>query len=118
MTKEKFIYDSETLIKFIHFYCDNKHKNDEKKDGAINLNYNYKNLNQELHYHLCKECEHTLLYSYEKLQECPFVDKPSCRKCNEPCYERDEWKKSAKIMKYSGLKLGFTKIKQLFKLRE
>ena len=116
MTKEKFIYDSETVLKFIQYFCDHKHNDEEKIKDLLRLNYNNEDLHQEITYNLCKECEHTLLYSYEKLQDCPFQDKPSCRKCKEPCYERIQWKKSAKIMKYSGMQLGLVKIRKMFKI--
>ncbi|NLM99553.1 MAG: hypothetical protein GX170_05965, partial [Campylobacteraceae bacterium] len=42
-------------------------------------------------------------------------EKPSCRKCPNPCYEKDRWKLLAKIMKYSGMKLGLLKIRKMFK---
>ncbi len=116
MTKEKFIHDSETVLKFIQYFCDHKHQNKDKIDDALILNYNDEDLNIQINYSLCKECEHTLLYSYEKLQECPFQEKPSCRKCTTPCYDRLEWKRSAKIMKYSGMKLGLVKIRKMFRI--
>ena len=115
MTQEKFIYDSETVLKFVQFFCDNKHQDEEKIPSSIKLNYKSKDLNRELHYTLCIECQKSVLYSYTKLQTCPKDIKPSCRKCDAPCYGKQEWKTSAKIMKYSGMKFGFTKIKKLFK---
>lgn len=115
MTKEKFIHDSETVLKFIQYYCDHKHQENVKTDGDFQLIYRNENLKKGLTFSLCEECKHSLLYSYDKLQTCPQDEKPSCRKCPEPCYEKKEWKQSAKIMKYSGMKLGLTKIKKFFK---
>ena len=115
MTQDKFIHDSETVLKFIQFYCDNKHLDIGKEDGKFKLVYKDKDLNQDLCYQLCQECKHSLHYSYVKLQECPQVEKPSCRKCKEPCYEKKEWKNSAKIMKFSGMRMGLIKIGTMFK---
>jgi hypothetical protein len=46
-----------------------------------------------------------------KLQNCPHEIKPRCRKCPTPCYEKQEWKNIARIMKYSAIKLSLGKIK-------
>lgn len=115
MTKEKFIYDTETVLKFIQFYCEKEHIHDKKNDETVRLYYRDEDLEKEISFNLCEDCEKTFFYSFIKLQECSFEEKPSCRKCPEPCYGKYEWKKVAKIMKYSGMKLGFLKIKKLFK---
>ena len=54
-------------------------------------------------------------YSFDRLNECPHDIKPRCRTCPSPCYEKQEWKKLSKLMKYSGLQFGLIKIKKLFK---
>ncbi|WP_294966450.1 nitrous oxide-stimulated promoter family protein [Sulfurimonas sp.] len=112
MTEEKFIHDSHTVLKFIKCYCDNEHFQSEKRTDSIKLNYNDKDLNLEMPYHLCARCEETLLYSYVKLQECPHDEKPSCRKCPKPCYDKPQWKHLAKIMRFSGIRFGILKIKK------
>jgi hypothetical protein len=116
MTEEKFIYDSKTVLKFIQYYCDNKHESVHRNKDSLTLSYNTKDLEIALDYSLCKECEQALAYSHARLQECPHEEKPSCRKCDDPCYEKKEWKLLAKIMKYSGMSLGLLKIKKIFKL--
>lgn len=114
MTEEKFIHDSNTVLKFIQCYCDNEHFKNQKNKNSIELNYKHKDLDKSIHYDLCQECEEILNYSYIKLQDCIHDEKPSCRKCSEPCYDRTEWKRLAKIMKSSGMRLGLLKIKKLF----
>jgi hypothetical protein len=115
MTEEKFIHDSKTVLKFIQCYCDNEHSKNKRNQNAIKLNYNHKDLSEAIHFNLCEKCEETLNYSYVKLQECPHDEKPSCRKCPKPCYDKPEWKHLAKVMRYSGLRLGILKIrKKLF----
>jgi len=114
MTTEKFEKDARTVHKFIQLYCDNKHKKVEKTKGVIKLNYNNTDLG-EIQYNLCSECEKTLNISYRNLQNCPHDEKPSCRKCPAPCYKKEDWKKVAKIMKYSGMQMGLLKIRKLFK---
>ncbi|MCK9491911.1 MAG: nitrous oxide-stimulated promoter family protein [Sulfurimonas sp.] len=115
MTEEKFIHDSQTVLKFIQCYCDNEHTKADKKIDFIPLCYKQRDLNESIHYTLCDRCQETLYYSYIKLQNCPHDEKPSCRKCPKPCYDKKEWKHLAKIMRYSGLKFGILRIKKLFK---
>ena len=114
MTKEKFIHDSETVLKFIQYYCEHEHSESIKINQTIKLSYNYEDLKTELNYELCEECKSTFHYSYVKLQECPHDEKPSCRKCPHPCYGKKEWKHLAKIMKYSGMRFGLLKIRKIF----
>ncbi len=116
MTDEKFIHDTKTVLKFIQIYCEDKHKNEQKKQESLNLIYREKELHVNANYNLCITCKDTFLLSYQKLQECPHEEKPSCRKCPKPCYEKPDWKNVAKIMKYSGMKQGLTKLKKLFKI--
>ncbi|WP_373070317.1 nitrous oxide-stimulated promoter family protein [Sulfurimonas sp.] len=113
MKQKKFIQDCKTVSKFIQYYCDHEHI-EEKNDGFIELIYRSEDLNMQIHYNLCDECKDTLHYSYKRLQECPYEEKTSCRKCSEPCYDRPKWKLLAKIMRYSGLRLGFIKVKKMF----
>jgi len=115
MTDEKFINDTQTVLKFIQLYCDKKHNDTEKSDELLNLRYKNEDLHVELPYNLCAKCKEDLLYSYERLQECPHDEKPSCRKCPKPCYEKSKWKELAKIMKFSGIQFGLIKIRKLFK---
>ncbi len=115
MTTEKFEKDARTVHKFIQLYCDQKHKNAQKIEGFIELNYKNKVLG-EIQYNLCNECEKTLKISYNNLLNCPHNEKPSCRKCPAPCYEKTDWKKVASIMKYSGMQMGLLKIRKLFKI--
>ncbi len=112
MTEEKFIHDSQTVLKFIQCYCDGEHSKNKRNRNSIELNYNNKNLNEVIHFNLCEKCEETLHYSYVKLQACPHDEKPSCRQCPKPCYDKPEWKHLAKIMRYSGLRLGIIKIRK------
>ena len=114
MTTEKFEKDAKTLHRFIQLYCDNKHKNEKKYSGKIALNYKNQDLGF-IDYRLCQECEKTLKISYDNLYNCPHEEKPSCRKCPAPCYDKTDWKALAKIMKYSGMQLGLLKIRKLFK---
>ncbi|WP_024955648.1 nitrous oxide-stimulated promoter family protein [Sulfurospirillum arcachonense] len=114
MTKEKFIIDSSTVLKFIQIYCDDKHKDATKLYETLQLNYLNENLDEKLEYHLCSTCKETFVYSYQRLKECPHDEKPRCRKCPNPCYEKTQWKKLATIMRYGGIQLGLNKIKKIF----
>ena len=105
MKTKKLIEDTILLHQFITTYCTHHHKEAPQKEGK---------LGEILSYTLCEECERVLHYAYARLCECPHDPKPSCRKCQNPCYERAMWKKMARIMMYSGMRLGLTKIRKFF----
>jgi len=107
MKTEKFESEINTLKTFLETYCSNKHKNQIE----VEKNIRYKELSFSTTLHLCEECIAMFEYSLEKLQNCPNKEKPRCRQCPNPCYEKSQWKKLAKIMRYSGLKLGLLKLK-------
>ncbi|GAB6073897.1 nitrous oxide-stimulated promoter family protein [Nautilia lithotrophica] len=115
MTTEKFKSEVETLNKFFQIYCSEKHTGQFIKEYDIS----YKDLNMKFNANLCDECHNLLGYAIQRLQECPHDPKPRCRKCENPCYEKDKYKQMAKMMRFAGMKLGLTKaarrIKKLFK---
>ncbi len=113
MDNEKFLKDTKTVLSFIDLYCKDKHET-VKSTKNIDLVYNGFVLGN-ISYSLCKECEENFLYSYHRLQECPHEVKPRCRHCKDSCYERPKWKALVKVMKYSGMKMGLTKVKNFFK---
>jgi len=108
MTIEKFESEIETLKKFFVTYCHNRHQNQQEYYRI--LQYNDKDF--EISLKLCNECSDLLNYAYDRLLECPHEIKPRCRTCPSPCYEKDKWKQTAKLMMYSGMKLGLTKIRK------
>jgi len=115
MTIDKFESEILTLNKFFNIFCHDKHSNQIKKEYKIP----YKEKTFLMEANLCEECHELLRYAILKLQECPNDPKPRCRNCPNPCYEKDKYKEMAKMMRYSGMKLGLTKaakrIKRLFK---
>ncbi|NCD12364.1 MAG: nitrous oxide-stimulated promoter family protein [Epsilonproteobacteria bacterium] len=113
MTSEKLQSDSQTLHRFIQLHCDKKHHDVPKKKGVLAVHFKEKCI-CELPYDICEECEILLLYAYDRLQNCPRNPKPSCRKCPNPCYEKSMWKKMSKVMSFSGMQLGLTKVRKLF----
>ena len=113
MTEEKFHSEAQTLKKFFELYCSAKHTNQKTNQKRLVFN----NKTHHLEVTLCNECKELLRYSLDRLQECPHDIKPRCRTCPTPCYEKDKWKKVAKLMRYSGMQFGLTKIKKFFKLK-
>ena len=115
MTFEKFKSEIETLTKFFPIYCNDKHTNQIERKYKIP--YTDKSIDFKIS--LCEDCHELLRYAINRLQECPNDPKPRCRKCINPCYEKDKFKQMAKMMRYSGMKLGLTKaaqkIKKMFK---
>jgi len=114
VTTEKFENEVRFVHKFIQLYCDKNHTDCDKKDGQLILSYHNSDLGV-VNYHLCEACEKTLKYSHQRLMECPHDEKPRCRKCPHPCYEKSQWKALAKIMRYSGMQLGLLKARKLFR---
>ena len=112
MTKAKLIEDSLTLHRFVAIYCEHKHEV-PKNSRCLHVSFQGEEL-EKIPYVLCEECENTFLYAYTRLQECPHVIKPNCRNCLSPCYESSMRKKVAKIMSYSGMRLGLTRLRKLF----
>ena len=107
MKTEKFETEIDTLKRFYELYCKDKHEH--QKTTEIYIEYNSKLFTKTLH--LCEECQKAIDYSFIKLQNCPHEIKPRCRKCPNPCYEKQEWKNIARVMKYSAIKLSLGKIK-------
>ena len=110
MTFEKYTQEVTTLTKFVSLYCADKHTDVPRKSHSITLKYAGERA-EPLEAVLCDECAETIAYGIARLQGCPFDDKPKCRKCPNPCYERPMWKKLAKIMRHSGMKLGIEKVR-------
>lgn len=107
----KFKQEIQTLKKFFEVYCNNKHENQEEKTFYLK----YKNEDIHISLNLCKKCQDSFNYSFDRLLECPHEEKPRCRKCPNPCYEKKQWKEVAGIMRYSGMSLGLTRINKKFK---
>ena len=112
MTQEKFVSETETLKKFFSVYCKDKHTDQQNYVKEIT----YQNEMIQIELNLCDECTELINYSFERLQGCPHEIKPRCRSCANPCYEKPQWKKLAKLMRYSGIQLGILKIKKFFRL--
>jgi len=111
MKHKKFEEEINTLKNFFECYCKNKHQNFQLK--IITIEYQSKNFDLQLY--LCEECKKNINYSISKLQHCPHEIKPRCRKCPTPCYEKNQWKTTAKIMIYSAVKLSLSKMKNRIK---
>jgi hypothetical protein len=115
MQTDKFKNEVKTLKKFFQIYCKEKHCGKFEKE----YNVHYKDLYLTFNAYLCENCHSLLSYAIDRLQECPHDPKPRCRKCENPCYEKNKYKQMAKMMRFSGMKLGLTKaaqkIKKIFK---
>ena len=109
MTTQKFEGEVQILKKFFELHCKDKHTN--QSIYIKHLEYNDKEYDVELT--LCEDCKKLLDYSFDRLLECPHDIKPRCRTCPAPCYEKQQWKSVAKLMRYSGIQLGLTKLKKI-----
>lgn len=112
MTTEKFTSEIETLQKFFELYCKNNHQEQQ----LFKKNITYQEECFSYSFSLCKSCDELLSYSLERLQDCPHDPKPKCRICLNPCYEKPKYKAVSKVMRYSGIRFGLTKIKKIFSI--
>ena len=108
MHNTRFKYEIDTLTLFIETFCKNKHQNEQ---SCFTLNLNHNNYKYIKTANLCKECYEILLTTTHHLENCQLEEKPKCRKCKIKCYDKNHWKKVSQIMRYSGIKLGFIKLK-------
>ena len=52
---------------------------------------------------LCNKCQEMSLYSYARLQNCPFKEhKPTCGNCTVHCHKNNMRTEIKKVMRYSG----------------
>ncbi|MFA7092099.1 MAG: nitrous oxide-stimulated promoter family protein [Arcobacteraceae bacterium] len=110
MTEEKFKSEVEILKKFFEIHCAKKHNT----LLPCKQSFDYKTIHFSIELNLCEECKTLINYSFERLYECPHEIKPKCRSCKNPCYEKSKYKEVARIMKFSGIQLGISKIKKFF----
>lgn len=115
MTREKFLKDIKVLADFAQYYCAGNHANSPKNELGFPLVYQGESYEEALEICLCAECKELFLYAYGRLQACPHEEKPRCRFCKHPCYEKRYWKAMGKMMRYSGIRLGFLKLKKKIK---
>jgi len=110
MKLQKYTSEVETLTTYLEYFCKSKHTNQSAKE----IFHNYKNEKFSNKISLCDECFDVMQYSIERLQNCPHEEKPRCRTCKTPCYEKSYWKKLAQVMMYSSLRLTLTHIKDKY----
>ena len=81
MAKRRIDKEKETVELMIRLYCRHKEKN------AV----------------LCNTCQDLLLYSFQRLEHCPFgEEKTTCQHCKIHCYNPHKRELMRKVMKYSG----------------
>ncbi len=103
MTQEKFLSEVAILKEFFEFYCQgNKHQNEHTQE----LSAEHNGFACTFDITLCPECYATLHYALERLENCEQNPKIKCRTCTTPCYDKQMWKKMARVMRYSGIRLG------------
>jgi hypothetical protein len=108
MNLDKFKNEISILKRFFELHCHHKHT--QLTHHCKHIVYKDEKINIELE--LCDDCITLIDYSLNRLLECPFDPKPMCRSCSNPCYEKNQWKKVAKLMRYSGMQLGVLKVRK------
>ncbi|MCI0501291.1 MAG: nitrous oxide-stimulated promoter family protein [Epsilonproteobacteria bacterium] len=104
MTLDKYTTEVEILKNYFPYYCKHHHSNQIDKEFL----HSYKDKDFSIKVSLCDECFDAMQYSIQRLQNCQYEEKPRCRTCKTPCYEKSYWKKLAKVMIYSSLRLKLT----------
>lgn len=99
MHKKKIIHnklkDIGLIYQFIHIYCRENHKKQEKQ--LLKSKYIEKS---DLLF--CEACEKLFKYAQAKRLACQYEPKPPCKKCTTPCYKGDYKSKMRDVMKFSG----------------
>ena len=109
MDARKFQDEIDILGHFIQHYCEaNGHVHRHERT----LSCTHRECSYDIEIKLCGRCRELMEYSAVKLGDCPHTEKPRCRQCPNPCYEKTQWKEIAKIMRFSGMYLGVTKAKK------
>jgi hypothetical protein len=107
MQRAKLQEESAHLERFFSLYCAHNHTCQEVRSFCI--------MHEERGYvfeaKVCSACGELLEYALQKLAACPHDPKPRCRTCQEPCYEKKEWKALAKVMRYGALRVEFDKVR-------
>lgn len=89
----------EILKLFFNIFCNNIHPDREKstiiKKGILER-YDVGDVL------LCNECKRHFIYSTVKLVLCPYIPKPSCKKCPAICYSEHHRAFMKNMMRYSG----------------
>lgn len=111
MTLEKYTIEITTLKTYFEYFCKHNHQ----KSFPFNIKHTYQNQDFYEDINLCNNCFDTFQYSLQRVQNCQYDEKPRCRKCPTPCYEEVYWKKVAKVMRYSGIRLT---LHQIFKMAQ
>jgi hypothetical protein len=104
MDKVHFSDEITNLKKFFELYCHNKHT----EQNSIDIGYGDDTIDT---ISLCRECHNIFDYTCDRLKECELEPKPKCRKCKSNCYNDKMYKEMAKVMSYSGMRLGLGKLK-------
>ena len=73
--------EKNTVTAMISMYCRDKHS----KDSG-----------------LCDSCAAVNNYAINRIDVCPFEDKPSCKKCTAHCYKPEMKDRIKEIMSYAG----------------
>ena len=92
--------DIHILIRFVHIFCQEKHREDFKK--SFSLPFEEIAGLMEKGVHLCESCSELLSYGMRKRFRCPHNPKPMCKKCDTQCYNRKYRQKVREVMKFSG----------------
>jgi len=111
MTRDKYLQEVQTLETFFLTYCEDMHSDTAKSECRFEL-FNGGVDEGELRLMLCEECSGLLSYAIERLNRCELDPKPRCRKCPSRCYDKNQWKAMARMMRYSGIKLGVLKLRK------
>ncbi len=104
---EKREKEKQLMKTMITIYCHgHKHRNTQKlrKDGKNTKIETSPSLKlQQQNNGLCEECETLLLYSYNKINRCPFMEtKTFCNNCHVHCYQKEQREKIKEVMRFAG----------------
>lgn len=85
--------DIKVVLDFIKVYCTQNHYKNEKEYV------------EEYKAFLCPDCKDLAQYAVKRRMLCRKDPKPTCKKCDTPCYSPRYKERIKKVMKFSGIYL-------------
>ena len=95
--------DLQTLVRFVTFYCDRKHRDVDKANLQLR-GLDVAGLSRRP-VALCPQCSKLLAHALVKRGRCPLAPKPACKKCPQHCYAPPYRAAIREVMKFTGPRL-------------
>ena len=101
--------DTDKLVRFLSMYCKAYH--DIREKTSFSFRYDKLPAVVKEGPDLCDECAKLLRHAIVMRVLCPLDPKPKCHQCPRHCYRPDYRDRMETVMKYSGPRSLFSRVK-------